>query len=60
MKKYIDEMKKIDELKKLLATLKSKIEGHEKEYPVIMKAINSIEGILEKHEHDVETSPRYI
>ena len=39
MKKYIDEMKKIEELERLLTTLKSKVKGHEKEYPAIMKMI---------------------
>ncbi len=48
MKKYIDETKKIEELERLLATT------------AIMKAISTIEEILEKHKHNVETSPEYI
>lgn len=60
MKKYIDETKKIEELERLLATIKDKVKGHEKEYPATMKAISSIEEILEKHKHNVETSPEYI
>jgi len=60
MKKYIDEIKKIEELEKLLATLKSKIKGHENEYPAIMKAINGIREILEKHKHSIDISPEFI
>ncbi len=60
MKKYIDEIKKIEELEKLLATLKSKIKGHENEYPETMKAINSIGEILEEHKHNVDISPEFI
>jgi chromosome segregation ATPase len=60
MKKYIDETKKIEELERLLATIKNKVKEHEKEYPEIMTAISSIEDILEKHKRNVETSPEYI
>ena len=60
MKKYIDEMKKIEELESLLITLKSKIKGHEKEYPAITKMIKDIGDILEKHKHNIETSSEYI
>ena len=60
MKKYIDEIKKIEELENLLATLKSKIKGHENEYPAITKAINDIGEKLEKHKHNVNISPEFI
>ena len=60
MKNYICEMKKIEELERLLVSLRSKIKGHEKDLPAIMKAISSIGDILEKHKHNVETSLEYI
>lgn len=60
MKKYIDEMKKIEELEILLATLKSKVKGREKEYPAITNAISSIGEILEKHRREVEISTEYV
>lgn len=60
MKKYTDEIKKIEELERLLITIKSKIEGHEKEYPAMTKAIKDIGEILEKHKQNVETSSEYI
>lgn len=60
MKKYIDEMKKIEELERLLVTIKSKVKDSEKEYPDTTKAIKIIEEILEKYKHNVEISPEYI
>ncbi len=59
-RKYIEEMKKIEDLEKLLLSIKSKVEGHEKEYPAIMNAIDNIGKILEKHRRDVATSSEYI
>ncbi len=59
-RKYIEEMKKIEDLEKLLLSIKSNVEGHEKEYPAIMDAIDNIGKILEKHKRDVATSSEYI
>jgi hypothetical protein len=59
-RKYIEEMKKIEDLEKLLLSLKSKVKGHEKEYPAVMNAIDNIGKILNEHKLTVVTSSEYI
>lgn len=59
-RKYVEELKKIEDLEKLLLSLKSKVEGHEKEYPAIMNAIDNIGKILKEHKYTVTTSSEYI
>lgn len=59
-KKYIEEMKKIEDLEKLLLSLKSKVKGYEEEYPAVMNAIDNIGKILKEHKHSVATSSEYI